>query len=290
MSEKTVESEVPIFPYQMDDKEKSRGEGEGEEENVAAFLVLKPEQMQEDGVEPAEDQGAASKNKPGKVQSVFCLVRDQIRGQPGREASRTGMLQLVHQVTRQMDRTKVEQRGFENTSPRKEVLESLEGHKETTVDLENVQTQEESKMGECMVLLQQILSSIEGLRKEVGDELKLLRQEVRSNTDKVLRELETRVTQNNANTNTQVPVPLNQGAPKRRILRRTLTTVAPKTSTTQAFRPRCMSEPVGGRDVENASTANGTLRMSNLEQLLPPVVITQHAKKPVRPKMRMNKP
>lgn len=165
MSERAAENEVTTVPEQPeveDEEDRSRGGGKGgeqvkaeEENNVAAFLSLKPEQMQEDRGERAECQVPAAMNKPGRVQSVFCLVRDQIRGQPCREASRTGMLQLVQHVTRQLDRTKVEQ-------------EALEVQDKAPMDLENEQANGESKKDECVVLLEKILCSIEGLRKEVG--------------------------------------------------------------------------------------------------------------------------
>lgn len=293
MSERTAENEVTAIPDQPEEEEKSRGEIEGVEKVQTAFPDLKPDPMQQDSEERDECQVPASKNKPGRIQSVYCLVRDQIRGQPGREASRTGMLQLVQHVTRQLERTKVEQGGFEDTSPRKDVQETLEVQEETTVDLENEQTKEESKKDECVVLLQQILNSIDGLRKEVGEELNLLRQESRSNTDKVLQELETRLVHSlktNANTNTPVSVPPLPGAPRKCILRRTLTTIVPKNSTAQAFRPRCKSEPVGRQNAEIVSTGGSTLPMSSLERLLPSLVVTQQAKKPLRSKPPMNKP
>lgn len=285
MGERTAENELTTVPDQLEgqEEEKSRGEGEGEEkvqseeeENVAAVFTLKPDQMK-----VFSEERPASKNKPGRVQSVFSLVRNQIRGQPSHEASKSGMLQLVEQVTRQLERTKVEQEGLEDTSPRKEVRETQEVQDETSVDLENGQTMEECKKDECVVVLQQILNSIEGLRKEVTEELSLLRQESRSNMDKMLQELA------NANTNTSASVPPLPGAPKRRILRRTLTSVAPKNTTAQAFRPRCMSEPVGSRNGESTSTGSVTLPMSSL---LPSLVVTQHGKKPVHTKPRANKP
>lgn len=265
-------NEVTTVPDQLKFPEREKA---AKEENSAAFPALKPDQMKED----TEDR-PASKNQPGRVQSVFCLVRNQIRGQPGHEASRTGMLQLVQQVTRQLDRTKVEQGGFEDTSPRKEAHETLEIQEQETVDMENDRTGEDSQKDECVVLLQQILNSIEGLRKEVSEELNLLRQESQINTDKVLQKL------TSANANTSVSVPPLSGAPKRRILRRTLTTMAPKSSTAPAFRPRCMSEPVGGRNAETTSTGSGTSPMSSL---LPSLVVTQHAKKSVHYKPRVNK-
>lgn len=301
MSERMAENEVRTVLGQLGQEEKSRGGGEGEErvkaeeeDNVADFLALKHEQIQEDNEESAECQVPASKNKPGRVQSVFCLVRDQIRGQPGREGSRTGMLQLVQQVTRQLDRTKVEQEVLEDALSRKEVQEPLEVQEEIQVDLKNDQAKEESKKDDSVVVLQQILNSIEGLRKEVGEELNLLRLESQNNMDKVLRELETRLTDSlntNVNTNTPASVPPLSGAPRRRILRRTLTTtMVPKNSTAQAFRPRCMSEPVGGRKEEIAGTGSNTLPVSSLEPLLPSLVVMQQAKKPVRSKARTNKP
>lgn len=123
----------------------------------------------------------------------------------------------------------------------------------------------------------------------MGEELNLLRQESRSNTDKVLQELETRLTyslKNNTNANTPVSVPQLPGAPRRRILRRTLTTMVPKNSTAQAIRPRCMSEPGG----QNAETVSSTLQTSGLEPLLPPIVVTHQGKNPVRSKAHLNKP
>lgn len=302
MSERPGENDVTTLPDQLGEEEKSRGEGEGEdkvkaeeEENADTDPALKSEQIQEDGEDRAECQVPASKNKPGRVQSVFSLVRDQIRGQPSREASRPGMLQLVQHVTRQLDRTKVEQGGSEDTSPRKEVRETLEVREETAVDSdpELTKTKEESKKDECVILLQQILNSIESLRKEVGEELNLLRQESRSNTDKIRQELETRLMHSlktDTNTNTPASVSPLPGAPRKRILRRTLTTMVPKNSTAQAFRPRCKSEPVGDQKAETASTGSSTLPMSSLEPLLPSIVVTQQAKKPVRSKTRMNKP
>lgn len=301
MSDRTAENEVTTVHDQLGEEEKSRGEGEGEErekareeEDVVASLAPKPKQIQEDSEGRAECQIPAFKNKPGRVQSVFSLVRDQIRGQPGREASRTGMLQLVQHVTRQLDRTKVEQDTSEDTSPRKEVRETLEvQEEEIAVDMGNEKTNEESNKDECVILLQQILDSIEGLRKEVGEELHLLRQESRSNTDKVLREVEIRLTRSlntNTDANTPASVPPLPGGPRKRILRRTLTTMVPKNSTAQAFRPRCMSEPVGGQNTETTSTGNGILPLSSLEPLLPSIVVTRQTKKPVRSKQRMNKP
>lgn len=300
MSERTEENEVTAVPDQLEEEEKRRGESEGqekvqaeEEDKVAAFLDLKSDLVQQDNEERDECQVPASRNKPGRVQSVFSLVRDQIRGQPSREASRTGMLQLVQHVTRQLERTKVEQEGLEDTSPRKEVQETLEVQEETTVDLEHEQTKEDSRKDECVVLLQQILNSIEGLRKEVSEEINLLRQESRSNTDKVLQELETRLGRSlktDTNTNTLVSIPPLPGAPRKRILRRTLTTIVSKNSTGQAFRPRCMSEPVGRKNAEIVSAGGNTLPTSSLESVLPSLVVTQQAKKPVRSKPRTNKP
>lgn len=294
MSERTAENEVTTIPEQPgveDEEDRSRGGGEGgeqvkaeEENSVAAFLSLKPEQMQEDRGERAECQVPTAMNKPGRVQSVFCLVRDQIRGQPCREASRTGKLQLVQHVTRQLDRTKVEQEALEEASSRKEVRETLQVQDEAPMDLENEQANGESKKDECVVLLQQILSSIEGLRMEVGEELNLLRQESRSNTDKVLQELGTRLThslKNNTIANTPVSAPQLPEAPRRRILRRTLTTMVPKNSTAQAFRPRCMSEP---------GSQSSTLQTSGLDPLLPSIVVTHQGKNPVRSKAHLNKP
>lgn len=293
MSERTTENGVTTVPDRLEEEEESRGEGKGEENeqareegNVAAVLSLQmqeDDQMQEDREERVESQVPASKNKPGRVQTVFCLVRDQIRGQPGREASKTGMLQLVQHVTSQLDRAKVEPGGFEDTSPRKEVRETLEIQEEMPVELEN----EESEKDECVVLLKQILNSIEGLRKEVSEELNLLRRESQSNTDKVLRDLETRLVHSlNSNTNTNTPVsdPPLLVAPRKHILRRTLTTVAPKNSTAQAFRPRCMSEPVRR---QNGSV---TLPVSSLKPMLPSLVVRQQTKKPVYSKPCMNKP
>ncbi|KAK2840685.1 hypothetical protein Q7C36_012264 [Tachysurus vachellii] len=283
MGERTAENELTTVPDQLEVQveENSRGEVEGEEKvqagkegNVTAILALTPDQMKVDS-----EERPASQNKPGRVQSVFSLVRNQIRGQPCQEASKMGMLQLVQQVTRQLDRTKVEQDGLEDNSPRTEV-ETQEIREETSEELENEQTMEESKKDECVILLKQILNSIEGLRKEVSDELNLLRQESRSNIDKLLQEL------SDANTNTTVSVPPLPGGTKRRILRRTLTSVAPKNSTGQAFRPRCMSEPVGGRNAESTNTRSGTLPMSNL---LPSLVVTQHGKKSVYSKPHVNK-
>ncbi|KAI5622101.1 hypothetical protein C0J50_18485 [Silurus asotus] len=285
-----AENELKTIPDQSEDEDKSRGEGEGEEkvraEEDENVLALKSDQLQED----SECQVPASKTKPGRVQSVFCLVRDQIRGQPVHEANRMGMLQLVQQVTRQLDRTKMGNGSTEDTLPRTDLQETLEVQEETS---ENEQTNEECKKDECVVILQQILNSIEGLRKDLVEELNLLRQESQTNTDRVLRELETRLTpsqQINADTNAPVSIPPLAGAPKRRILRRTLTTVAPKTSQPQAFRPRCMSEPVGSRNKEIVSNGNGTLPVSTLDPLLPSLVVTHHAKKPVHSKPRVNKP
>lgn len=291
MSERTTENGVTTVRVRLEEEEESRGEGKGEENeqaseegNVAAVLSLKmqeDDQMQEDSEERVESQVPASKNRPGRVQTVFCLVRDQIRGQPGREASKTGMLQLVQHVTRQLERAKVEPGGFEDTSPRKEVREILEIQQEMPVELEN----EESEKDECVVLLKQILNSIEGLRKEVSEELNLLRRESQSNTDKVLRDLQTRLVHSlNSSTNTPVSDPPLLVAPRKHILRRTLTTVAPKNSTAQAFRPRCMSEPVRR---QNGSV---TLPVSSLKPLLPSLVVRQQTKKPVYSKPGTNKP
>ncbi|TSO88078.1 hypothetical protein Baya_10525 [Bagarius yarrelli] len=309
MGEKASETVVSTVPDQLEgqEEEKSRSEGEGKETVQGG----EEENDMDDHMKNNKQERPVSKNKPGRVQSVFTLVKNQIRGQPRHEVSRVGMVQLVQQVTRQLDRTYMEQEVFEDTSPRKEDQETVEVQEtveiqetlevqetveiqetlkvqetvevqEETVDLENDQTKEQSKKDECVDLLRQLLKRVEGLSKELAEEFNLLRQESRSNTDKLLQELV------NLNTNASDSVPPPPGAPKRRLLRRTLTSMAPKNSTAQTFRPRCMSEPVGGRNAEIRSTGNGngTFPMSSV---LPSLVVTQHAKKSVH-KPRVNIP
>ncbi|KAI4903860.1 hypothetical protein NFI96_018653 [Prochilodus magdalenae] len=311
-------------------QERCRADGEGEEKAIeqgAEEMAFSDDLWQEEKKEGSPEcleSPVRVEVKQAKAQSVFSRVRSQIRAQTGLDTRQTGMLQLVQRVTRQLDRSKGDScepvSGLEVNSALEEVATALEAEEESMEVKEDHQTEEQSKEEVCVALLQEVLDSLESMRKEVREELSLLRLESQSSTEEALKSLEARLT--HTLTTHVMPQALSRPhlaghvdgkkhkplsvppivASRRRTLNRTMTTLTPKSCPPPALGPRSMSEPLGGRMAERAGFGNSGsthtfLRggdhigppLGPLGPLPPALPPTQHSKKPLRGKNRVGK-
>ncbi|KAK1786632.1 hypothetical protein P4O66_003069 [Electrophorus voltai] len=310
-------AEDELRPEQASKAERSRREEEEEEAEqqgvegaATAPLAPNPAGEQEEWKEaPADGLEMPDKGKPARVQSVFSLVRSQIRAQTGLESRRSGMLQLVQRVTRQLDRSKAEQAGSvpdpEATSPGEEAATAPEAEAGTVEEVVVVVEKEGGSREEvCATLLQEVLDSVESLRREVREELRLLRQESRSHTEQALLGLETRLVRSlraralatQVTTMTHAlprPHPTLSVPPLGVSRRRTLTTITAKTCPPPGLGPRSMSEPLGPRAAEASphSLRRGADPLGSALGPLPPSLpLVQHGKQSLRGKTRVGKP
>ncbi|XP_036435601.1 uncharacterized protein LOC118814040 [Colossoma macropomum] len=310
-------------------QERFREDGEGEEKTMeqgAEQMAFKGDMWQEEKKEAhAEypESPAKAEVKQAKVHSVFSLVRSQIRAQTSLDTRRTGMLQLVQRVTRQLDRSKGDAgepvTGHEVASAEEEVATALEAEEETMEIKEDHETQEKSKEEVCVALLQEVLDSLESMRKEVREELSLLKLESQSSTEEALKNLEARLTQTltthmmpQARSRSHLAGPVDGKkhkplsvpplvASRRRTLNRTMTTITPKSCPPPTLGPRSMSEPLGGRVAERAGSSGSSTHtflrggdpigplLGPLGPLPPALPPTQYSKKPLGSKNRVSK-
>ncbi|KAG9270497.1 hypothetical protein AMEX_G15451 [Astyanax mexicanus] len=314
---------------QLDNEERSTGDGEGEEK-AEDMMDLKDmintwENEKKYGQMECQESISKVEIKPAKVQSVFSLVRSQIRAQSGLDGRRSGMLQLVHRVTRQLERSKGDYCGtvpsLEITSGEEEDTADLKTEEETIEVNEDPETEKKNKEEMYVVLLQEVLDSLESLRKEVREELSLLKLESQNYTEQSLKSMEARLT--HTLTTHMMPQPFSRShlmgsldgkkhkplpvpplvATRRRTLNRTMTTITPKTCPPPSLGPRSMSEPLRGRETEGACAGGSNcsthtllrgrdslrLPLGPLGPLPPGLSPTQPGKKPTRSKTRTSK-
>lgn len=319
MNEQTAEN--PAILEKWLQKRRSRDDKEKEEINMQVEADAVHEEMEEK-IETAE--AVTEKEKQARVHSVFSLVRSQIRAQAGLDGQRMGMLDVVNQLTKELEKNKKEQ---EEPAPTVEISSSEENAEDQVAQKETIEEQmtengENSKQrGEelCVALLEEILLNLESLKKDLREDLAQFRQEMQSYTDQALCGLETRLTnllriQARAHT-TPSALPRNHtvdsmetkkhrppsmpplGTTRRRVLNRTMTTITPKTCLPLSLGPRSNSEPLGGWGAETANSNGAQVLLRRDEALshppgpLPPALPpAQKGKKALQSRTRIGKP
>ncbi len=301
-------------------KRRSRDDKEKGEINMQVEADAVHEEMEEK-IETAE--AVTEKEKQARVHSVFSLVRSQIRTQAGLDGQRMGMLDVVNQLTKELEKNKKEQ---EEPVPTVEISSSEENSvdqaaQKDTVEQQMTENGENSKQrGEelCVALLDEILLNLESLKKDLREELAQLRREMQSYTDQALCGLETRLTnllRIQALARTPSALPRNRtvestetkkhrppsmpplGTSRRRVLNRTMTTITPKTCLPFSLGPRSNSEPLGGWGAKTANSNGAEVLLRRDEVLshppgpLPPALPpAQKGKKALQSRTRIVKP
>lgn len=319
MNKETAENRAILEKWLQ--KRRSRDDGEKEEINMQ---VEAEEHAVHEEIEEKNETAEAvpEKEKKARVHSVFSLVRSQIRTQAGLDGQRMGILDVVNQITKELEKNKKEQ---EESAPTVEISSSEENAAQKETEEEQM-TQNGENMNErggdlCVALMEEILLNLESLKKDLREDLAQLRREMQSYTDQALCGLETRLTnllriQVLAHT-TPSALPRNHtvesmetkkhrppsmpplGTCRRRVLNRTMTTITPKTCLPLSLGPRSNSEPLGGWGAENGSvTSNGAQMLLRRDEAvshppgpLPPALPpAQKGKKALRSRTRIGKP
>ncbi len=318
MDEQTAEN--PAILEKWLQKRRSRDDKENGEINMQVEADAVQEEMEEK-IETAE--AVTEKEKQARVHSVFSLVRSQIRTQAGLDGQRMGMLDVVNQLTKELEKNKKEQ---EEPVPTVEISSSEENSVDQAAQKDTVEEQmtengENSKQrGEelCVALLDEILLNLESLKKDLREEVAQLRQEMQSYTDQALCGLETRLTnllRIQALARTPSALPRNRtvestetkkhrppsmpplGTSRRRVLNRTMTTITPKTCLPLSLGPRSNSEPTGGWAAETANS-NGPQVLLRRDKALshppgpspPALPPAKKGKKALQSRTRIGKP
>ncbi|XP_073766590.1 uncharacterized protein [Danio rerio] len=310
MNEQTTEN--PAILKKWLQKTRSRDDKEKEEINMQV-------EAEEQEIEEKNEE-AARKEKQARVHSVFSLVRSQIRTQAGLDGQRVGIMDVVKQITKELEKNKKEQ---DESTPAVEISAPEQNTEARTAEKDNNEEQmtesEDSKKekGEdlCVVLLEEILLNLESLRLELREELAQLRHETQSYTDQALCGLETRLTnslriQALARTTTlprnHVAEPMETkkqrppsmpplGTSRRRVLNRTMTTITPKSCLPLSLGPRSNSEPLGAWRNETSANNSPPRREEvashpPLGPLPPAIPHAQKGKKNLRSRNRIGKP
>ncbi|KAL1269661.1 hypothetical protein QQF64_031950 [Cirrhinus molitorella] len=101
-------AENPAILEKWLQKRRSRDDREKEEMNmqVEAEEHAVHEEMEEKN---ETSEAVTEKEKQARVRSVFSLVRSQIRAQTGLDGQRMGILDVVNQITKELEKNKKEQ-------------------------------------------------------------------------------------------------------------------------------------------------------------------------------------
>lgn len=282
-------------------KRKSREEQEREEipshdENGCSTVPPQDEAEEDKESKPVDEVNVADKEKQPRIQSVFTLVRNQIRTQAVLESERVGILDVINQV-KELEKSKreqVEPAPTVKVTPFEEETLNQARQRETAEETISEMQNDTNRTGqdECVALFKEVLSSLESLKKDLQEDLAQLRRETQSNMERELCGLETRLT-NLLRTQTPSALPMETkqhrapsmpplGAPRRQMLNRTFTTITPKTCLPLSLGPRSNSEPVS---VSGAETGTGAQRQRRGEMLnkplgpLPPARTPAHTNK-----------
>lgn len=264
----------------LNEEDKSRIEGEGGEEKDLQSIAADDQTrtMWEDVNGDAEQP---FKKEPSRVRNVFSLVRNQLHLQSAQEVRKCGMIELVHQITRQLDNSRSDEQ-VEAPMPSVDVTDAQD-----VAPKESEPETVEVKRDDFTALLLEVLQSVEALRKEVSEEMTRVHQESRTQTEEMLQAMEKRLTDSfraNADKNSLNTVPPLPGVVRRRPLRRTMTTMLMKNTAPTEFRPRCLSEPVRSQAAGgNLNGITNPLRKGAEVQkrlLLPSLTTQQHNNKP----------
>lgn len=246
---------------------------------------------EENNKESEQVQEAADKEKQARVQSVFSMVRSQIRMQAGLECQRVGILDVINQV-KELESSKRQQE-----EPTVQISPSVETLNRGAAEEKISEMQNDTNgtgQDECVVLFKEVLSSLESLKNDLREDLAQLRRETQSYMERELCGLETRLT-DLLRTQTPSALPMETkkhrapsmpplGTSRRRMLNRTLTTITPKTCPPLSLGPRSNSEPLGVCGAETG-TSNGSQRPRRGEMLNQPLGPLP----PARPPAQTNK-
>lgn len=307
MNEQTTEN--PAILKKWLQKTRSKDDKEKEEVNMQV-------EAEEQKIEKKNEE-AARKEKQARVHSVFSLVRSQIRTQACLDGQHVGIMDVVKQITKELEKNKKEQ---DEPTPVVEISSPEENTDDQPAEKENNEEQEsedsKKEKGEdlCVTLLEEILLNLESVRLELRDELAQLRHEMQSYTDQALCGLETRLTnslriQAFAHTTTlprnHVAEPMETkkqrlpsmpplGTSRRRVLNRTMTTITPKSCLPLSLGPRSNSEPLGAWRNEMGANNSPPRREEvashpPLGPLPPAIPPAQKGKKTLRSRTRIGK-
>ncbi|KAI7797659.1 hypothetical protein IRJ41_019543, partial [Triplophysa rosa] len=282
-------------------KRKSREEREREEipshdENGCSTVPPQDEAEEDKESKQVDEVNVAVKEEQARIQSIFSLVRSQIRTQAGLECQRMGILDVINQV-KELESRKREQGEPAPTvkiTPSEEETLNQGSQRETAEEKISEMQNDTNGTGqdECVALFKEVLSSLESLKKDLKEDLAQLRRETQSYMERELCGLETRLT-NLLRTQTPSALPMETkkhrapsmpplGASRRRMLNRTLTTITPKTCPPLSLGPRSNSEPLGVSGAETGTGAQRQRRGEMLNQPLGPLP-------PARPPAQTNK-
>ncbi|KAA0713864.1 hypothetical protein E1301_Tti010035 [Triplophysa tibetana] len=271
-------------------KRKSREEQEKEEipsddENGCSTVPPQDEAEEDKESKPLDKVNVAYKEKQPRIQSVFTLVRSQIRTQAGLECQRVGILDVINQV-KELENSKREQGEPAPTvkvTPSEEETLNQASQRETAEEKISEMQNDTNGTGqdECVALFKEVLWSLESLKKDLQEDLAQLRREIQSYMERELCGLETRLT-NLLRTQTPSALPMETkqhrapsmpplGATRRRMLNRTFTTITPKTCPPLSLGPRSSSEPLSVSGAETGTGAHWHRRREMLNKPLGPL-------------------
>lgn len=297
MNEQPIENPAVLQKWLL----KTRSKDEREKQDVRAehncSIVPPQDDVEENDKESKQvrDVNVADKEKQARVQSVFSMVRSQIRTQAGLDGQRMGILDVINQV-KKLEASKRDQGEHaptvKFTQSVEETLDQRETAEEGTSEIQN--DNNGTGLDECVALFKEVLVSLESLKKELREDLAQLRRETQTYMERELCGLETRLT-NLLRTQTPSALPVETkkqrppnmpplGASRRRMLNRTMTTITPKTCPPLSLGPRSNSEPLRLSGAETA-TSNGTQRQRRGEMLHQPIGPLP----PARPPAQTNK-
>lgn len=174
-----------------------------------------------------EDGASAETRTQAKMQSVLQQVRNQIRSQSGGRTSKSGILELMQRLK---DRDSVKVNGGCESESKETVVEKDLNEKEL-----------------CEMLEKKLEASQKILRESMEEQMSRLREEMRTHTDKALKDLECRMQlqQSQGPDRKQRPsAPPSLASRRGRVLTRTMTTIIPKTSVPVVLSSKTRSDTV----------------------------------------------
>lgn len=217
-----------------------------------------------------EDRASAGVETQARMQSVLQQVRNQIRTQAGARASKSGILELMQRLK---DRDLVKMTAQENGEGGGESEEPA---------VEKDLNQEEL----CEMMEKKLEASQKALRESMEEQISRLREEMRTYTDKVLKDTESKMLMklqppHGPDRKQRPSAPPSLASRRGRVLTRTMTTIIPKTSVPVILSAKSRSETVTFAKCQGSQVVmrEPGLSLQGRKPLLPPASPAPHLRK-----------
>lgn len=266
MSESSSETPTILVNGEQEEQQEQHG--------AQAEDTISPVDLEE------EDKASAETETQAKMQSVFHQVRNQIRSQAGVRASKSGILELMQRLK---DRDVVKMTAQVNGECSGEFKEPV-----VAKDL----TQEEL----CEMMEKKLEVSQKALRESMEEQITRVREEMRTYTDKALKDMECKMLMQQQPPHGRAQGPDRKHRPsatpslasrRGRVLTRTMTTIIPKTSVPVVLGPKTRSETMTFAKGQSSQlmmrdpglSLQGSKPCQGRKPLLPPANPTLHLRK-----------